>query len=498
MTFDCFRFPQTLAVFVFGLGLFLILASQTGYACTCPRDSTVLTAYQSAELVIIARIVSVHKDAQGSQKTVPSLHGVESTTMLVEKVYKGNVRIGEELVFSQGQGSDCIWAFEEGEIGRRYLFYLDQPYLDRYHGSVCTRSNAVERAGDDLLYLDKLDIVRGKTRISGKLGSLGIESPLFGFRKVRIINGKNVWEVTTDKNGVYEIYDLPAGEYLIEPDIPSGWKINAFLLRRFAASFSGNRHEDMKSPIRKIPVILEEKRHAGLDIMLDIDNAIRGKLISPIGQPMKGVCLEAVQANSGKSGAFGCTNAEGEFDIRQIRPGDYFLIAIPNDTITGDEPIQAFYCPGISDRRNARMFSIGAGTFFDDVIMRLPKMTERINISGKLVYSDGRLVTNSSALLQFRAGTDPESPVITQNVEKGVFSASILKGLEGVISGIIFAGRGEFQDCPALDKIMREEGGRLIFPVSSSEIRISGTEDISSIQLSFPFPFCKRSEGSLK
>ena len=315
MKFDRLKFPKMSAVFVFGFGSFLVLALQTSYACTCPNAPTVLDAYERADLVIIARIVSVQKEAQSSQKMVLPLYGVESTTMLVEKVYKGNVRIGEKLAFGQGQGSDCIWAFGEKDIGHRYLFYLNKPYLGRYYGTACTRSNEVEHADDDLLYLDKLGEVGGKTRISGRLGSLDFESPLFGFRKVRIINGKNVREVITDKNGVYEIYDLPAGEYLIEPDIPRGWKINAYLLRRFAASFSGNRNDDMKSPIKSIPVILKEKRHAGLDIMLDIDNAIRGKLISPVGQPMKGVCLEAVQTNGGKRGASDYTNDKGELNL---------------------------------------------------------------------------------------------------------------------------------------------------------------------------------------
>jgi hypothetical protein len=491
------KLQLSVARFLCWLCALFITFSQAGQACTCPHVSTVLDAFERVDLVIIGRVVSVQKNVQNSQILLPR-YDVESTTMRVEKVYKGNVKVGDELVFDQGEGSDCVEAFGEQDIGHQYLFYLGNPSLGRYVATGCGRSTTLEHAGDDLLYLDNLDKVRGKTRISGKLGSLSIESPIFGFRKIRAIQGEKVWEVTTDKNGVYEIYDLPAGEYLIEPDIPSGWKINAYLLRRFSASFSGNRSEDMKSPIERIPVLLEQGRHAGLDIMLDIDNAIRGKLLSSTGHPMKDVCLEAVPSNSGQGGASGYTNADGEFDIQRIPPGDYFLLAIVKTTITGDEPIQALYYPGVSDRRSARVFSISAGTFFDNITIRVPETAERINISGSFVYSDGRLVTNASALLWFRTGVGPGGPVITKAIDKGVFNLSLPKGLEGTISGVTSAGIGEFQNCPQLEKIMREEGGRLIFPIFSNEARISGTEDVSNIQLSFPFPFCERSEGSPK
>jgi hypothetical protein len=65
------------------------------------------------------------------------------------------------------------------EVGTKFLFYLDprekKPKL--WYASSCGQSKPlpnystryIEDAADDLLYLDKMNEVRGKTRISGTL-----------------------------------------------------------------------------------------------------------------------------------------------------------------------------------------------------------------------------------------------------------------------------------------------------------------------------------------
>jgi hypothetical protein len=52
--------------------------------------------------------------------------------------------------------------------------------------------------------------------------------------KVRIIGAKKTHVTKTDQHGVFEIYDLPAGRYLVEPEIPAGWKTDLSWLRNSA------------------------------------------------------------------------------------------------------------------------------------------------------------------------------------------------------------------------------------------------------------------------
>ena len=74
------------------------------------------------------------------------------------------------------------------------------------------------------------------------------------------------------------------------------------------------------SRYQRIPIILEANKHTGLDIMFEIDNVIRGHIYDPLGQPMKGVCLDLVPAD-GTKGAYlaDCTVPKGTAPSKSMR-----------------------------------------------------------------------------------------------------------------------------------------------------------------------------------
>ena len=213
--------------FVLLVAAIFLLDPPTGRACSCAQKPTVLDEYEWAGFVVIARAVSVEKtDDKGH------VNGVSSTDMVVEKVFKGSLKVGEKMTFAQGGGANCIWTFSEESVGERFLFYLrsGKEVPDVWMAGTCGRSRPVEYAVDDLLYLNNMAKRRGKSRISGTL-SLYQSSPFengepiyktLGGKKVRILGKAKTYEVTTNKDGVYEIYDLPAGSYEIRTR-DSGW-----------------------------------------------------------------------------------------------------------------------------------------------------------------------------------------------------------------------------------------------------------------------------------
>ena len=97
-----------------------------------------------------------------------------------------------------------------------------------WRASMCGRSRGLNHATEDLLYLDNMEKVRGKTRVSGNYG--GWNTPLKGVanRTIRITGDKKTYETKTNANGVFEIYDLPPGKYVLEPEIPNGWSLLVF------------------------------------------------------------------------------------------------------------------------------------------------------------------------------------------------------------------------------------------------------------------------------
>ncbi|PYS69354.1 MAG: hypothetical protein DMF69_17275 [Acidobacteria bacterium] len=102
---------------------FLCLRSTSANACVILPRPTVLDEYERADVVIIARVVSIEKT-----KERDSMHlNVRSATMVVQRVFKGNVKVQDAISFQQGNGIDCLFTFDENDIGTEYLLYLNPP-----------------------------------------------------------------------------------------------------------------------------------------------------------------------------------------------------------------------------------------------------------------------------------------------------------------------------------------------------------------------------------
>lgn len=238
----------------------ILLQSSIAFACTCAPKRSVLDEYDWAAVVVIARVASLEKAAKQDRQEYD--YGVRSSRLVVEKVYKGDVRVGDELVFAQGNGVNCLMRFSEESIGHRSLFYLGRPPADQpWVVSFCGRSTSVERATEDLLYLDKLDQVRGKTRVSGRYerGFYGGELKVAGW-KVRIVGESDTYETISDENGVFEIYGVPAGNYRLVPELPPGLSIDLNWV-----GFSGDAIQQQSSDTY-VAFTLKPQKHVSIEL----------------------------------------------------------------------------------------------------------------------------------------------------------------------------------------------------------------------------------------
>lgn len=240
----------------------MMLQVEVVFACTCGMRPTVLDAYENYDVVMIARVRSINPDDYPA-KVRHLLGGVRAATVVVEKVYKGNVRIGDEILFQQGSGSDCGMTFPEESIGKRILFYVPEPQVEPRLLSVsfCERSRQVEIAKEDLVYLDNIEKLRGKTRISGMYGAYTADFDR-SHKKIRIVGDTQTYETTTDEDGFYELYDLPPGKYRLEPEIPEGWRIS-----EYAFHFSSHISRQ-ESSTTSLAFTLPPQRHVSIDLAL--------------------------------------------------------------------------------------------------------------------------------------------------------------------------------------------------------------------------------------
>jgi hypothetical protein len=145
------------------------------------------------------------------------------------------------------------------------------PRSGLWYGFVCGRSQQAEAAIDDLLYLENLNTVKGKTRISGTITSSLNSGLKVDGMKIKFIGPTRTYETKTNKDGVFEIYDLPPGKYFVEPDMPAGWRIDPFeLVTSPNVAWDQNGQPELKTP-RQVAVVLEANKHASVDMHF-IDN----------------------------------------------------------------------------------------------------------------------------------------------------------------------------------------------------------------------------------
>lgn len=493
--------------------LFLLISltgSRTAHACSCGAAPTVLDSYNRSDVVVIVSAVSVDKAAP--EKTAPPgqmsngenyVDGVRSTSMRVEQVFKGALKVGDEMIFLQGGGADCIWTFNEEDIGKKFLFYLRaHENSSRWIAGTCGRSNRLEGAADDLLYLTNIDKVSNKTRISGTLRFLYETDESLAGLKVRITGDKRTVEVKTDKDGVYEIYDLPAGRYFVDAEIPKGWKMSRFWLD-YSASVDRKAKPASSSGI---PIVLEANRHAALDIILEIDNAVRGHIYDPMGQPMIDVCLHLIPADGTKGRYLGdCTEKDGAFEIQRIPPGAYVVIVNDDGKMTSTEPFGTFYYPKALKREEATVFNINRGDFVENLDIYPAIEVKTITVKGVLVYSDGKPVADEFVSFKSPPKRPAKNDADDEDEEendaqaktdlKGRFSIKIVNGANGSLFGWMYTYAGEFENCPKLERLIKQSGSDDP-AIRTSPLEMRATTNLYGVVLKFPFPACKKADSS--
>jgi len=372
---------KKIACIAFALFAAALIFPKDARACSCIGDPSVQDEFERSDHVIIAKItgpVTMQKPLNTENTLTPAdfLQAAGIAVMTVEKTYKGTLKPGEKFEMINNSSS-CDPRFDEKDIGREFLFYLvkerdlqETPLRFRWGWMPCKRSRETKSAAEDILYLDNLSSAKGRTRLSGTLqGDAGFR---FSGMKVVIRQGGKTWETVADSNGVYEIYDLPTGEYEIEPELPKGWTINTPGMAPTA------------DPGRSLTAVLSEGWHASKHIHIIPDNVIRGQLLSPLGKPLSNEHMTArISGKSGEvldGGDFGYMNKNGEFDLRATREGEYVLF-VTSATATEDFPFCTLYYPGVTDIEKAKVFSIKPGTFFDGLVFQVPK--PELLISGK-------------------------------------------------------------------------------------------------------------------
>jgi hypothetical protein len=471
-----------------------LLLADVAKACSCSERATMDLAEKAPNIVIL-KLEDVDKNAKNKEGKVR-----EISRLKVEKVYRGNLKVGETIKHKE-YGWSCSWSFDKKYIGTEYLFYLDKIDDEGFwNGFICSRSTILKYAGADILYLEKTDEVRGKSRLSGRLVQEirpalegdEYDNKLLAEREIKIVgNGKNI-TLKTDKNGVYEIYDLTAGIYEIIPQKIEGYKL-----------YSNGKMVDSEK------VWLKPNSHTEMNLKFNIFNSFSGKILDDKGRGMKGVCLDLVPTDEQKARflyEFDCSKADGSFRISEIPVGKYFLVVNKDGETTADEPFETFFYPNTVKKEAAQIFTIEAGKQIDEIVVKPVPKIETVLIKGKVVFEDGvspTKIRDEYALIQFL----PNSPIdfevnnrwgtsysnTNSTNENGEFSLRVYKGQKGKLYANIGSYVGLYDDCPKLDSLVKAKGDSY-HKIETNILTIDAEKDLENVILKFPFPSCKKAK----
>ena len=467
----------------FCISLLLILPAKIAGACTCGPTPTVLEAYEAANEVLIVRVLSLETVEQTSG--VRPYIDARPAIVRVERVYKGQSRVNDQLVFGTSV-LGCARMFDQNAIGKEYLLYLKRPAdaRDYWQASFCDRSNKLEYAGEDVSYLDNQQTLRGKTRISGMYFGTQFELLSAANRKIRISGGQKTYEIYTDKNGVYEIYDLPPGKYRIEPELPTGWKFYGWYPESTTRIFG-------KSPTGESgQFVLEPGKHASINMLFRPDSSVQGKIVGPNGTPLRSLCVSLLRPNEAdETSDTACTNEKGRFLFESVVPGSYLLVLNPSDEPSGAEPFRRLFYPGVADREKAVAIDVAAGEKLREINMVVSELLETVTVAGVVYFSDDRPARNQTVRFLPGGTSDTKRSPAVQTDEKGRFSLKLFKGSAGSLSSETYVKAGMFGNCPAFDALLPNSSQKVVV-FNTPSIRIEADHNIRGLVLRFTFPMC--------
>lgn len=470
--------------------LAIIIFADVATACSCIESRTVDQEFAASETVAVLKLQSVEKAMEDQEYY--TVDGIKQSKLSVEKVFKGELKSGETLTFAQGSGADCIWTFSEDEIGTEFLFYLREKSAkdDLWYGSICSRSGKIKHTASDILYIEKEKEMRGKTRLfGGVVQSIksATEDKKFNFKPlanktIRIQgNGKDI-KLKTDKNGIYEIYELPPGKYKVSTEKIEGYR------------FSNERNTFFE-------VEIKEKSHTEQGFYFDIDNAIGGRLFDANGKPLKDVRLSLLPLSGKKANYFfgyTRTDNDGNFRFEEIPKETYLIIINEDGKITPTEPFGTFYYPGVKDKASAARVTVDAGIFIENLVINAPETFESVVINGTLVFEDNEPVPNKTIefFLEIEKSDDERPKAISEakTDEKGQFSIKIIKGQKGKLLSSMYIYSGDYEDCPKLERFIQNRDEKY-GSIETQNVNIEATENLSGIILKFPFSTCEKEKG---
>jgi len=247
----------------------------------------------------------------------------------------------------------------------------------------------------------------GTAKITGRVVSAETSSPIRR-AQVRVTSrdaGVNR-DVTTDSDGRFEIFSLPAARYRLYVS-KAGY---------VALEYGQARPFEAGKPLD----IADGQSLEKIDFSLPRGSVIAGRISDEFGDPVTDVQVQAMryQFTNGErqlvsAGRTSTTDDLGQFRVFGLMPGDYVVraslrsnnsvAANPVDTAQGPQGYPGTYYPGVVELAQAQTITVALGQELSSVAFQLvPARLSRI--SGSVMGSDGHALAGAVVVLRAVGG----------------------------------------------------------------------------------------------
>jgi 5-hydroxyisourate hydrolase-like protein (transthyretin family) len=302
----------------------------------------------------------------------------------IERALRGVQDATVEVTTGMG-GGDCGYEFKDRE---RYVVYAHRSSDGRLVTGICTRTRLASQAADDLTFLGQMWSPAASGHVFGVVKHWNRDLA-FGeskswpvpFVHLMLRGPGGARDAQTDEHGRYDIAGVPTGVYEVDAIPP--------------AVFSArNLHRTIE--------IRDSRACFAADFNVQYDGRLSGVALTSDGQPAAGVQVELISGDRLWTSAEQLTTKtdhDGRFEFGDLSPGRYGVGVSLRRVIEPPILYPKILYPGTPTESNATIIELGEGNHVQLEPLRLPPARESRELTGFVVWPDGRPASSVSVWL---------------------------------------------------------------------------------------------------